>query len=217
MIAAGRLAGFTGAYLMLIMVVLVARLPWLERAVGQDQLVRWHRRVSPWALGLIAAHMVLITLGYAQAAKTGALHELWVLLTSYPDILAATVGFGLLVLAGVTSYRIVRRRMRYETWWVIHLYLYLALALAFAHQIFTGISFIGHPLVRAAVDRGLVGHRWDGHRVPGRAADLAEPAASAPGRRGPRTRRLGWSRSSARADAWTSSRYPAASSSSGGS
>ena len=29
--AAGRLAGFTGAYLMLIMVVLVARLPWLER------------------------------------------------------------------------------------------------------------------------------------------------------------------------------------------
>jgi ferredoxin-NADP reductase len=39
--------------------------------------------------------------------------------------------------------------MRYETWWVVHLYLYVGLALAFAHQIVTGISFIGHPLVRA--------------------------------------------------------------------
>ena len=149
LIAAGRLAGFTGAYLMLIMVMLVARLPWLERSAGQDQLVRWHRRVSPWAIGLIAAHAVLISLGYAQAAKSGALRELWVLVRSYPDILAAVVGFGLLMLAGFTSYRIVRRRLRYETWWVVHLYFYLALALAFAHQIVTGVSFIGHPLARA--------------------------------------------------------------------
>jgi predicted ferric reductase len=146
--AAGRFAGFTGAYLMLIMVVLVARLPWLERATGQDRLVRWHRQVSPWALGLIAAHVALITLGYAQAARSGAMHETWVLLTSYPDMLAAFAGFGLLVLAGVTSVRIVRQRLRYETWWVVHLYLYLGLALASFHQIATGVSFIGHPLVR---------------------------------------------------------------------
>jgi predicted ferric reductase len=149
MSAAGRLAGFTGTYLMLIMVVLVARLPWLERSVGQDRLIRWHRKVAPWAIGLITAHVVLITIGYAQATNSGVLAEIKVLITSYRDILAAVVGFGLLVLAGVTSYRYVRRRMRYETWWVIHLYLYLGLALAFAHQIVTGISFIGHPLVRA--------------------------------------------------------------------
>ena len=149
LIGAGRFTGFTGAYLMLIMVMLVARLPWLERSVGQDQLVRWHREVSGWALGLIAAHAVLITLGYAQAARSGALAELWVLVRSYPDLLAAVAGLGLLGLAGLTSYRIVRRRLRYETWWVVHLYLYVALALAFAHQIVTGASFIGHPLTRA--------------------------------------------------------------------
>ena len=131
------------------MVVLIARLPWLESSVGQDQLVRWHRRLAPWALGLIAAHVVLITLGYAQASSTGALRQLWVFITSYPDLLAAAVGFGLLIMAGVTSYRDVRRRLKYETWWVVHLYLYLGLALAFAHQILTGVSFVGHPLVRA--------------------------------------------------------------------
>ena len=41
-----------------------------------------------------------------------------------------------------------RQASSYETWWVAHLYVYLGLALAFAHQIFTGVSFIGHPLVR---------------------------------------------------------------------
>ena len=147
--AAGRLAGFTGAYLMLIMVVLAARLPWLEVSAGQDRLIGWHRRVAPWAFGLIAAHVGLITLGYAQAAQAGVLRQMWVFVTSYPDLLAAMAGFGLLVMAGVTSVRLARRRLKYETWWVVHLYVYLGLALAFAHQIVTGVPFIGHPLTRA--------------------------------------------------------------------
>jgi len=149
LIAGGRLAGFAAAYLMLVMVVLIGRLPWLERAVGQDRLVRWHRRIGPWPLGLITAHVVLITLGYAQLAKTGALRQLWVFLSSYPNLLAASVGFCLLVMAGITSIKIARRHLKYETWWIVHLYTYLALALAFAHQITTGGSFIGHPLTKA--------------------------------------------------------------------
>src|ERR1017187_9716477 len=149
LIAGGRLTGFTGAYLMLIMVVLIARLPWLERAVGQDRLIRWHRRIGPWPLVLNALHVALITLGYAQLAKVGALRQLWAFLTTYPDLLAAAAAFGLLVAAGTTSIRIARRHLKYETWWIVHLYTYLALALAFAHQIVTGGSFIGHPLTRA--------------------------------------------------------------------
>jgi predicted ferric reductase len=149
LIAGGRLAGFTGAYLLLLMVLLIARLPWLERSVGQDQLVRWHRRCAPWALGLITVHVVLITLGYAQLAKAGVLRQLWVFVTSYPDVLAAFVGFALLVMAATTSIRIARRRLQYETWWIVHLYTYLALSLAFAHQIVTGVAFVGHPLTRA--------------------------------------------------------------------
>ncbi len=100
MIAGGRLADFSGAYLMLVMLVLIARIPWLERAIGQDRLVRWHRRIGPWPIWLIAAHVALITLGYAESAKTGVLRQFWVFLTSYPDILMAVVGFALLVLRG---------------------------------------------------------------------------------------------------------------------
>jgi predicted ferric reductase len=146
--AAGRLTGLVAAYLMLITVVLVARIPALDRAIGHDRLVAWHRRLGPWPLYLVTAHGVLITIGYAQAAKTGVLHELWALLTTYPGILAGTVGFGLLVAAGVTSYRKARRKLRYETWWTVHLYTYLALALAFSHQVATGASFVGHPVAQ---------------------------------------------------------------------
>ena len=146
--ALGRLTGLVAAYLMLVTVLLVARIPALDRVIGQDRLVAWHRRLGPWPLYLVAAHGALITIGYAQAARTGAPHEFWTLLTTYPGVLAGTVGFGLLTAAGVTSYRKARRKLAYETWWAVHLYTYLALALAFSHQLATGASFVGHPVAR---------------------------------------------------------------------
>ena len=62
--ALGRLCGMTGSYLMLVMFFLISRLPWLERVVGQDRLVRWHRRIGGWPIGLIALHIILIVIGY---------------------------------------------------------------------------------------------------------------------------------------------------------
>lgn len=147
--ALGRFAGLTGTYLMLILVLLIGRLPILERVVGQGRLVRWHRLIAPWALSLILAHAVLITVGYAAVANSGALAQLRDLITSYSGMLAAVVGLVLLTTAAVTSHRIARRRMSYETWWAVHLYTYLALALSFSHQIATGASFVGHPVATA--------------------------------------------------------------------
>ncbi|WP_157592639.1 ferric reductase-like transmembrane domain-containing protein [Solirubrobacter soli] len=143
--AAGRLTGLAAAYGMIVVVVLVARCGPLERAVGQDRLVRWHRRLGPWPLYLLTAHAALITVGYAQAAHDGVLHQFGQLVWTYPGILAATVASALLIAAGVTSYRLARRRMAHETWWAVHLYTYLALFLAFSHQVDTGASFVGHP------------------------------------------------------------------------
>jgi predicted ferric reductase len=146
--AIGRMTGLLAAYAMVVVVLLVARIPPLERAIGQDRLVGWHRRLGPWPLYLLLGHAVFITVGYAQAAHDGVLHQLGQLLWTYPGILAATVGFVLLMAAGVTSYRLARRRMAYETWWSVHLYTYLALFLSFSHQVGTGASFVGHPLAR---------------------------------------------------------------------
>ena len=144
--AAGRMTGLLAAYAMLVTVALSARIGPLERAVGQDRLIAWHRRLGPWGLYLLLAHVALIVLGYAGLAQTGVLAQLWELILTYPGMLAAAVATVLLAMAGVTSYKRARRRFRYETWWSIHLYTYLALLFAFSHEVNNGASFVGHPL-----------------------------------------------------------------------
>ena len=89
---AGNITGMVGTYLALIMVLLVSRIPLAEHVLGQDGLLRWHRRLGPWPISLLIAHALLITVGYAEAARTGLWHQVDILILSYPDVLAATVG-----------------------------------------------------------------------------------------------------------------------------
>jgi predicted ferric reductase len=135
-------------YLALLMVLLVSRIPAIERVLGQDGLLRWHRRLAPWPISLLVAHALFITVGYAQAARSGLGHQVAVLLRSYPDVLIATVGLGIMCAIGILSLRAIRSRLSRETWWLVHLYIYLALALSFAHVLALGPSFVGHPLTR---------------------------------------------------------------------
>ena len=144
--AVGRMAGLLSGYAMILTVALSARIGPLERAIGQDRLIRWHRRLGPYGLYLLLAHVILIVLGYAGVARTGVLAQLWQLVLTYQGMLGAAVGTLLLFVAGITSYKRARRRMRYETWWAVHLYTYLALLFAFQHQVQNGASFAGHPL-----------------------------------------------------------------------
>ncbi|MGH3158128.1 MAG: ferredoxin reductase family protein, partial [Streptosporangiaceae bacterium] len=145
---AGSLTGLVGTYLALMMVLLVSRIPFVERVLGQDGLLHWHRRLAPWPIGLLVAHAVFITVGYAQAARTGLWHQAGQLLTQYPDVLIATAGLGLMCTAGAISIGAVRRRVRRETWWSVHLFMYLAIALSFAHVLVLGPAFVGHPLTQ---------------------------------------------------------------------
>ncbi len=144
----GSLTGLVGTYLALLMVLLISRIPAIERVLGQDGLLRWHRRLAPWPISLLIAHALLITIGYAQAAKSGLGHQVAVLLTRYPDVLTATVGLGIMCFIGLISLRAIRSRVSRETWWLIHLWMYLALAISFAHVLALGPSFVGHPLTQ---------------------------------------------------------------------
>lgn len=144
----GSATGLAGTYLALVMVLLVSRVPLVERVLGQDGMLRWHRKLAPWPISLIVAHVLLITFAYAQAARTGVLHEAGTLVRSFPDVLEAAIGTVLMVSVGIVSIRAIRRRIRRERWWAFHLCMYLALALAFAHVIVLGPSFVGHPLTR---------------------------------------------------------------------
>lgn len=144
----GGLTGLAGTYLALVMVLLVSRVPAVERVLGQDGLLRWHRTLAPWPISLLVAHAVLLTVAYAQAAKTGVWHEFGVMLGSFPDVLTATVALGMMLAIAVVSIGAIRRRIPRERWWAMHLFMYLALALSFLHVIALGPSFVGHPLTQ---------------------------------------------------------------------
>ncbi|MFG2044691.1 ferric reductase-like transmembrane domain-containing protein [Dactylosporangium sp. NPDC048998] len=147
--AAGRLAGLFAADLMLLQVLLLARIPAVERAFGQDRLARWHRWTGFTSFHLMAVHVLLIVPGYAGQAHANAFAELWDLLTGYPGMLLAAAGTAALVMVTVTSVRAARRRLRYESWHLLHLYAYLGVGLALPHQLWTGEDFIGSTAARA--------------------------------------------------------------------
>jgi predicted ferric reductase len=139
---AGRITGLLAGYGVVVLVALMARLPAVERGVGTDRLARWHAMGGRYVVCLVVTHAVLITWGYAVTAHTNVISQTWILWVSYPDVLAATVGGLLLVGVGVSSMRAARRKLRYETWYYLHLYTYLAVALAFSHQFAVGAEFV---------------------------------------------------------------------------
>ena len=146
--AIGRLTGLLASDLLLLQVLLMARVPLVERAFGQDRLARWHRWTGFASFHLMVAHIVLITVGYAGSADTNAFAELWDMIISYPGMLLATAGTVLLIMVVVTSMRAARRRLRYESWHLLHLYAYLGVGLALPHQLWTGADFTSSPVAR---------------------------------------------------------------------
>ena len=138
----GRLAGLIASVLLLAQVVLMARVPTVERAFGQDRLARLHRLVGFTSFTLMLAHIGVITWGYAGGRLRQTVATLWTLTVDYPGMLLALAGTCCLVMVVVTSIRAARRRLRYESWHLLHLYAYLGVFLALPHQLWTGQEFL---------------------------------------------------------------------------
>ena len=141
----GRLSGLAAAVLLLAQVALMARVPVLEHAFGQDRLARAHRLVGFTSFDLMLVHVGLITWGYAAGELGSVPGTAWDLTVDYPGMLLAVAGTACLVLVAVTSARAARRRLRYEAWHLLHLYAYLGVGLALPHQLWTGAQFTSSP------------------------------------------------------------------------
>jgi predicted ferric reductase len=135
-----RLTGLLAAYLALVQVLLLARLPWLDRLLGFDHLTVVHRWNGHATIALVVAHTVLSVWGYALLDDVSLWAEVETLLGAgvYPGMITATVGTALLLAVGLTSVAVARRRLPYEWWYAIHLAAYAGIALAWFHQIPTG-------------------------------------------------------------------------------
>lgn len=146
LISIGRLTGLVSSDLLLIQVLLMARIPVVEQAYGQDELAIRHRLVGFTSFNLMLAHIVLIIWGYAAQYDKNPLVELWEVVLEYPGMLLAAAGTLALVMVTVTSIRKARRKLRYESWHLLHLYAYLGVGLALPHQLWTGQEFLSSPV-----------------------------------------------------------------------
>jgi ferredoxin-NADP reductase len=107
-----------------------------------DRLARMHRVVGLLSFSLLITHIVLIIAGYASGQWSAVLSTIWDLITSYGGMLLAVAGTACLIMVVVTSLRAARRRLRYESWHLLHLYGYLGVGLALPHQLWTGQEFL---------------------------------------------------------------------------
>ena len=106
----------------------------------------------------MGVHVVTIVLGYAGASWLQVPATTWDLVTTYGGVLLSVAGTACLVMVVVTSVKKARKRLRYESWHLLHLYAYLGVGLALPHQLWTGQELLlldrSDALLVGPVDRG---------------------------------------------------------------
>ncbi|KRC47068.1 oxidoreductase [Leifsonia sp. Root227] len=144
----GELSGMLGAYLVCAQVLLIARVPWFERAVGLDRLVSWHRSLGASVVFLVITHVVFMVIGGELLDKAMPWDEFVSMLQSYPDMLTALIGTIAFLVVGLSSARWIRSKLSYEVWYWLHVTTYVAIFLTFFHQLSGGVHFVGEPVNR---------------------------------------------------------------------
>ena len=141
LIAWGNLAGLLAYNLCLWQLLLIGRIGWIERPWGHDKLSHLHHVLGITAIAILILHPVLMTLGYSKEAGMLLASQFWLFLTSFDHVLQAFIAYLMFVSIVALSLWIVRKRLRYEVWYGIHVLLYLAIILAFNHQFELGRDF----------------------------------------------------------------------------
>lgn len=137
-IALGRLTGLLGEYCILIQLVLVGRIRFVEHLYGFDKLNKIHRWIGYSILTLLLSHPLLLVIGNASANGVPLWYQFIDFLANKEDVMLAYISILLFIFVIFLSIAIVRKKLRYETWYFTHLATYLAIGLALNHQLGTG-------------------------------------------------------------------------------
>jgi predicted ferric reductase len=138
--AVGRFLGLHLAFVMALQLLLIARLPFLDRRIGMDKLTTWHRWTGFTLFWLVLLHPTFVLLGYSQLDKISFLAEIPNLAGQLP-VLLGMIAAGLVVVVAALSVRLARKRLSYEAWHAVHLLVYAVVGLGIVHQFYEGSAF----------------------------------------------------------------------------
>lgn len=144
--AVGQLSGFAAALAALAAIVLTARPAWLERSYGFDRLLGAHRWFGIVTVFTLVVHAVTDTIAWGLSTRQNVIASLVDLMANEAWMLAAVVSAVLFFAIGLTSWRRLRQRMSYETWYFVHTLGYLAVLLGFGHQLTLGTDIAGNAV-----------------------------------------------------------------------
>jgi predicted ferric reductase len=141
----GRLIGVLAAGLLPLQLILIGRVKWVESVFGLDKLSRVHRANGLVILGLILLHPLLMLLTYAYINQFTILNQFSFFLKDWDNTFLAICGVAILLITIGWSLTIVRKRLKYEHWYYVHVFNYVAITLIFLHvHEMTEVSV--HPL-----------------------------------------------------------------------
>ena len=122
-------------------ILLISRVPWIERTLGHDRAAVTHTLMGKVAFIAMLVHAGLILIMTAHYDGRSVLSEIPAMWDLGWFMVAAQAALGFFTLVVVTSLLIVRRRWRYETWHTVHLFVYVAIVLVIPHQFIEGSTF----------------------------------------------------------------------------
>lgn len=132
--AVGVIAGLVATNGLFLSLMLSARIPFVDRTIGQPEALTWHNRLGSWVVVGLAIHASYLLAGYALTFDVGIIGQFsqwWHDTADFGWAVAGMIGF--LVIA-VSSIVAARRVLPYEAWYVIHLVSYVAVAASIPHQ-----------------------------------------------------------------------------------
>ncbi len=144
-----RLTALIATDLLLIHMLLIARVPWLDKLYGHDRTTVAHKRLGKPILYLVLAHFLASLIQFAILEGKNLFDELIAMASSSFDLLLSVVSLVTMIVVVVTSIKIARRKMSYEAWYIVHLLSYVSVLAAIPHQFSMGSDIAGKPLQSA--------------------------------------------------------------------
>ena len=141
-IALGRLMGLLAVSGVVLQFVLIGRTPWVERVFGLDKLARIHHVNGQLTGAWLLLHPLFLTVGYSRLAGVTLLRQLLTFIFTYQFVAWAAVGWLLFLIVIPSSIAIVRRRLKYEAWYFVHLLVYGAVFASLWHPLWVGTDII---------------------------------------------------------------------------
>jgi predicted ferric reductase len=145
-LAYGRLAGLLAVLGILFQLILISRVKWVEKIFGFDRLAHLHHFTGFSIVVLIVAHPILIMTGHSMQAGIGYFAQLKDFFVNWEDVFAAAIGLSLMIPAMILSVLVLRKMVKYEIWYYVHLIFYISIALIFGHQLSVGTDFISNKI-----------------------------------------------------------------------